>query len=894
LSKESLMVDCNVEPFKYGSAFVRADFHLHTKADKEFNYSGEENSFCSAYVQHMKNADIRLGVITNHNKFDFGEFKALRRKARTEGIHLLPGIELSVGDGANGVHTLIVFSERWLEEGQDYINQFLNVAFSGKTPSQYEQENGRSNHDLLTTIQKLKDYDRDFFMIFAHVEAPSGLWKEIAGGRMQELAKEPLIKEYCLGFQKVRTFDKADSICQKKVKEWWTTSYPAELEGSDPKNLVEIGRGQKSYIKIGDFNFEAVKYALKDHQHRVIKNLIEVKHSHIKSIRFEGGFLDGHKLYFSSGLNCLIGIRGSGKSSILESIRYVLDLPFGEKSQDKLYKEKLLPYLLKSGGKLILEAVDKLGNSYEIHRILSEHPDVYINGQLRTGISIQATIIQNPIYFGQKDLSATGEGFGYDLVEKLVGEQLKPLRQSIEQKKKGLINLIGQLQNIESDGEQKPNYENQLKDINFKLELFKQHGIEEKLEKQIEFERDIKHCKQIDILVTDWSKKFQQVVEQNESEFLTPRLYTSKVNTDFFERYKKSLDKISNTFNEAKIITKNIDNIKNELITLRLELENSQSLLKDEFAQAERDMVQTLESKRIKTIQPDDYVKLTHERDRLNQLITSLNQKASHSETIKQQIVNAIVSLNEEWREEFKLVQQRLASLNQSQEALNVDAKFKGDKTAFITKMDEVFKGSSIRKDVYQALADKYSDFGDIYKDLEIAITKARSKAEILRSQFFSNLSNLLTYQIPNSYEITYHNRELKSHSLGQRASAMMLFILSQKENDVFLIDQPEDDLDNQTIYEEVVKLLRKLKPNQQFIFATHNANFPVLGDAELVVACTLESENMTVNSGSIDCPQTQQTIINIMEGGMEAFNRRKVIYHLWKANSLINEPKTN
>ena len=58
-------------------------------------------------------------------------------------------------------------------------------------------------------------------------------------------------------------------------------------------------------------------------------------------------------------------------------------------------------------------------------------------------------------------------------------------------------------------------------------------------------------------------------------------------------------------------------------------------------------------------------------------------------------------------------------------------------------------------------------------------------------------------------------------HSLGQRASAMMLFLLKQDENDLFLIHQPEDDLDSQTVYEEVVKLLRTIKSKHQFIFAT-------------------------------------------------------------------------
>ena len=97
------------------------------------------------------------------------------------------------------------------------------------------------------------------------------------------------------------------------------------------------------------------------------------------------------------------------------------------------------------------------------------------------------------------------------------------------------------------------------------------------------------------------------------------------------------------------------------------------------------------------------------------------------------------------------------------------------------------------------------------------------------------------------------------------------------------LIDQPEDDLDGQSIYEEVVKLIREIKPEQQFIFATHNANFPVLGDAEMIVGCSFDEEKILVESGSIDCKTCQKKIVDIMEGGREAFERRKSIYQQWE-----------
>jgi hypothetical protein len=173
------------DPFANGTEWVRADFHLHTRADKEFKYGGADNAFTEAYVRKLKSAGIRLGVITNHNKFNVDEFKALRKRARKAGIGLLPGVELSVNDGANGVHTLVVFSEAWLEAGHDYVNPFLPTAFAGKVPAQYEQENSRSNDDLLATLRKLKEFNRDFFVVFARSRdrAACGVRSTVGGCR---------------------------------------------------------------------------------------------------------------------------------------------------------------------------------------------------------------------------------------------------------------------------------------------------------------------------------------------------------------------------------------------------------------------------------------------------------------------------------------------------------------------------------------------------------------------------------------------------------------------------------------------------------------------------------------------------------------------------------------
>ena len=98
--------------YQHGSAWVRTDFHLHTRKDKEFSYSGADDWYIASYIAALKEARVRVGVITNHNKFDIDEFRTLRKNARKDEILLLPGVELSVKDGSHAIVTSAVQAKR--------------------------------------------------------------------------------------------------------------------------------------------------------------------------------------------------------------------------------------------------------------------------------------------------------------------------------------------------------------------------------------------------------------------------------------------------------------------------------------------------------------------------------------------------------------------------------------------------------------------------------------------------------------------------------------------------------------------------------------------------------------------------------------------------------------
>jgi predicted ATPase len=425
-----------------------------------------------------------------------------------------------------------------------------------------------------------------------------------------------------------------------------------------------------------------------------------------------------------------------------------------------------------------------------------------------------------------------------------------------------------------------------LKDVKFNLEQFDSHGVKDKLEKQVAFNEDMEFCDDVNMRIEAWLSGLDGAVEESKESFAEIESHSSKHNAPLFKKYETKLDEMRKTMTDAAKIGKSAREIQGELTKLGQELKDTKESLKEEFAVIARQLVKTLEAKGITSIEPDTYMVLTQRKATLEKKIADLEKKTSKEETKKDALLTAISKLNDAWHAEFKLIETAISKINAAQSSLKMESTFKGDKAAFVAKMDDTFRGSNIRKDSYQRIAENYADFAAIYNDFDNAAAYAKGKAEAFKELFLENLGDLLKTQVPNSYDVTYHGKSLKSHSLGQRASAMMLFLLSQDENDLLLIDQPEDDLDSQTVYGEVVKLLREIKFRQQFIFATHNANFPVLGDAELVAACRTEDEAIIVENGSIDTKTCQGKIVDIMEGGEEAFERRKTIYQTWKGSS--------
>ena len=842
------------------------------------NMIKEENILLKNDIDKLKEESISLAVITNHNKFACSEYKALAKKARKEEIYILPGVELSVNDGANGIHTLVVFDpEQWLANGNDLISQFLSSSFLGKT--NYENANGRSNHSLLQTIDQLNKFQKNYFLMMAHIEQQSGFYEELDGGRIGEFALNTLFRKAVLGFQKVRTRDKMANL-----NTWFNNQLPAFVEGSDAKSIDEIGKGEQIFIKIGDYNFDAVKYALIDCKYRIKEEIPSVNQAYVKSISFTSSKQDIKQVSLNPAMNNLIGIRGSGKSSILETLRYALDLELDDTREEPKYKNNLVSNFLGSGGKTRLEIVDHQGNLIVAEKIFGDRTNIYVDGNLNPSLKISG-ILKKPLYFGQKDLSnIKGSNSIESLINQLIGEKVKNHRQKIEGKNTEVLNLLGDITRQNKSLAQKPDLEAKKAALEHNLKVFKDNEIDKKLNRQIEFDKDANRFKNLKEFELEVITNLEDYISNYRDAFKSYLGYQSKENADLIEKAYQSFENFTKLFNQLPLLLSQMKNESSSLTAIEKQFLGKYEDLKEEFSKIKREI-------NLPNIQADDYVKFNKELENTNFKLKELEKIKDKTLQLQKQLIISLTQLQQLWLDEFNLVNEEIEKINADQSSIKIAMKFKGDKEKLKEFLKDSVRGANIRDVNIQLLVDSYSDLIEIYRDLNETTTSTKVgnilsggiQFNSFKTRFDENLGTFLTYRVPDYFEIFYKEKPLIEHSLGQRASALIIFLLSLKENDIIIIDQPEDDLDNQTIYDDVIRVLRDLKTKTQFIFATHNPNIPVLGDCEQIISCRYENKKISAFVGSIDDISIRKHIVTIMEGGDEAFEKRKMIYELWK-----------
>ncbi|MEX2305131.1 MAG: hypothetical protein WD595_02965 [Waddliaceae bacterium] len=137
---------------------------------------------------------------------------------------------------------------------------------------------------------------------------------------------------------------------------------------------------------------------------------------------------------------------------------------------------------------------------------------------------------------------------------------------------------------------------------------------------------------------------------------------------------------------------------------------------------------------------------------------------------------------------------------------------------------------------------------------------------------------------IETKYDLKVDDKDLSELSPGERGGLLLIFYLMLDQRDIpLVIDQPEDNLDNESVYKILVTFLKRAKERRQIILVTHNPNLAVVADAEQIIYVSIDKKNKTNKfnylSGAIENPEINKKVVDILEGTYPAFDNRRLKY---------------
>ncbi|MDL1970144.1 MAG: AAA family ATPase [Candidatus Desulfofervidaceae bacterium] len=890
-----------------GAEWVRVDLHLHSPASSSFslppgvslNSSSDLEKLAEEYVKKLKEANIKIAAITDYNLIREDFLKKIKQKTNEHNIVILPGIELDVefAGGKYGLHILLIFDRN---EDIDGINRFI---YSLDKNPQDDLVKGRKHRSLGSKYeleQLISEIRKRFncLVIFAHPEDDKGIFKSFDPKQAAKYIKniKPDAVEKFSDSTKNRLL--STGVLRKEELE-----RIAQIENSDPKSFEEIGNKKRegkiraTYLKLSDFSLDAIELALHDPSVRVtIYSPPEMTHDWITGIKINGsGFLQELLINFNPEMNTLIGGRGVGKSAIIETIRYGLGLQVYSEPE---YRVNFVHDVVGSGGIIEIYVQRHYGDqkkNYVIRRTVGKEVEIYDENIDRLNIDV-ATLFDGklPIIIGQKELYhvARDHNFRLKLIDELIGEDIKDKQKEFDELVEKLKSNGSEIISLKKKISKKDEYEQELKSIEDEMKIFKELGVVEKLKQLTDTIAD-------DEMIKDGFEKIKEAIDKvqevknylnEELSNLKERLKRSRTHHESIERMQRIceelnkhaisiLDTLLREF--EKLFEKNYKNEMKVWQQYKLEVEAEVKEIKRQLGS------QKLKPERLEELTRRKAI-LEPRMAELRKVEEIFSKKLKEREKLKNQ-------LKEKRHELFEVRQERVGKINKKlKEKLKLEVRFEEDRNEFEKRLKSVLTTSGIHKNainniVNSKLAIDGLLLSEYMQEGKEKIIEKFGLTETMAEKFvawFSNKERLFELEtlfpedrIIIKLKVDDDFKEIEKLSDGQKATGLLLLLFAQG-NRILILDQPEEDLDNRFIYEDVVKILRDYKSKRQFIIATHNANIPVIGDSEQIIVLESEEDRcQIVDTSSVDKESIRNHVKNIMEGGEEAFKLRAEKY---------------
>lgn len=888
------MIDFSV--INSGASFYKADLHIHSFGEEGSYDVTDTNMTPENIVDTAIEQGLSIISITDHNE-DRNSNRAIKY-SQGKKILVIPGIEISTLQG----HLLVYF-----EKYDDLKN------FRGKLTISDNKETCAQG--IVECLSLAKQYNG--IGVLAHIELDSGFEKTINryDPKMSailthdtlfalEISDKNSVDLYTDNDQSKDAAERKRLINERRQALELENNYELpKLMSSDAHTLNKLGlnaSGEKKLtrIKLDTLDFNAFRIALLSSNSRIrIENLIPEKLPRFVGLHIEGGLLDNQTIHFSNNLTCIIGGRGAGKSTMLESLRE----SSGNKSDLSVVDSEVWPE------KIYLQYEDETGQVFNFSReknattINTTNPDSLSKIQIESyGQGETAKTIQ----FSEKNPQYLIDFLNSFLDLENLNSEDNALREKLNDNQSKLRALRIDVSQIPEVTKMKNSLEGKLKQlqqdkaselVNFHLALIREREIRSTIitdlnalvakykeilsDKTIfnNFEtidsNEIKVGKDNFLQVKEIVRRFGNIVAAKQSE----------LNTELAQNIQDLKVQLTEWGGKEKEIQSKIDAKKKELEDKGIPFDLGQ------INQITKDVV-TYQTK-LKSLQQKDIdlKALVKEREGLIAARTDIKNRIYYfhlefAKTINNNLKNSVDNF-------FVSVKYKQGNYSPAFESA-----IKGLSQWRLLKKSELLVANCTPIAFANAVRSRNLDFmksisdedGRVYSDDEInsLLSKALDNFnfEDFDSLMFDDKPSIIVSKTVLDQNGTAKtiNRPLNQLSLGQQQSILLAILLQSKSKVPLLIDQPEDNLDSEFIYKSIVANLRLIKEFRQVIIVTHNPNIAVLGDAELIVPLKSTSiKSMIIERGSIDNEKTRKLCCEILEGGKQAFKRRQEIYKI-------------
>jgi len=613
----------------------------------------------------------------------------------------------------------------------------------------------------------------------------------------------------------------------------------------------------------------------------------------LKSVAITGGFLDGMAIDFTDGLNCLIGPRGTGKTTVLEFVRYALNA-FGQDG-DGDDARKRVEALVKGnlgGGRVRVAIQTKDGLEYVVSRTAGEEAMVLTAEGQPSSVSLRSAELFGVDIYSQNQI----EGMADDPLSQLalldsfnlaavreIEAAIRKLVSDLATNAHACIAAEKLLAGLKDEIATLPDVRDKLKGLAV---------VSGENSEAFNTAHNLKALRQRELQAMEaagnWLAEYGKYFQEGQGQFngQTQTIFAQDVlDGPNGAVLHQALDDMLALGNELDALFRRaaleVGQRQERLNTARQTLAT---------AHAEQELAFQALIEKHKEIHAQSAERATWERKHNDLLLKEkqFQQKSDELARLKAQ-------RSEMLRQIYELRDRRFAIRKEVADRINAEVSPQvrvrieqyGNPAAYQALLEGALRNAGIRHIVVAERIARSMAPADLARavanrDEDLIVSRAEINADQARKVIATLAGSPVLYEIEVVELIDLPKIELLDGgtykdsltlSTGQKCTAILPILLMDNENPL-LVDQPEDNLDNRFIFTTVVKRIRETKHRRQLIFVTHNPNIPVLGDAEKVFVMSSTGTSASKSKeGNVDECKTE--IVTLLEGGDEAFRER-------------------